>query len=192
LENSLSYACQLYFNPNGLAGTEASTGFQGNVHLLVTFGRGDNSRHDFTGGARRLLFSFVHHRHVAKLSGACNTNGTSDGGHRTFFTTRAAEMLLSDFSDRFSSPQPQASPRSRLTSREREFVQLLAEGKSSKEVAVALGTGVKTAETHRANFMRELQVHSVSELVRYAIKNCVSEARSSRFPCISGFLRRPK
>ncbi len=97
--------------------------------------------------------------------------------HRTFFTARAAEMLLNNFSDRVSSPvQPPASPRSRLTSREREIVQLLAEGKSSKEVASVLGISVKTAETHRANIMRKLQVHSVSELVRYAIKNSIIEA----------------
>jgi DNA-binding NarL/FixJ family response regulator len=96
--------------------------------------------------------------------------------HRTFFTARAAEMLLNDFSDRISSPQTPVTPRSRLTSREREIVQLLAEGKSSKEVAVALGISVKTAETHRANVMRKLQVHSVSELVRYAIKNSIIEA----------------
>ena len=96
--------------------------------------------------------------------------------HRTFFTARAAEKLLNDFSDRISSPQTPVTPRSRLTSREREIVQLLAEGKSSKEVAVALGISVKTAETHRANVMRKLQVHSVSELVRYAIKNSIIEA----------------
>jgi DNA-binding NarL/FixJ family response regulator len=98
--------------------------------------------------------------------------------HRTFFTARAAEMLLNDFSDRISAtatPTP-PSPRSRLTSREREIVQLLAEGKSSKEVASVLGISVKTAETHRANIMRKLQVHSVSELVRYAIKNGIIEA----------------
>lgn len=97
--------------------------------------------------------------------------------HRTFFTARAAEMLLNDFSDRVSSPiQPPASPRNRLTSREREIIQLLAEGKSSKAVASVLGISVKTAETHRANIMRKLQVHSVSELVRYAIKNSIIEA----------------
>jgi len=96
--------------------------------------------------------------------------------HRTFFTARAAEMLLNDFSDRISATKPPVTPRSRLTSREREIVQLLAEGKSSKEVAVVLGISVKTAETHRANIMRKLQVHSVSELVRYAIKNSIIEA----------------
>ena len=62
-----------------------------------------------------------------------------------------------------------------LTSRESEIVQLLAEGKSSKEVAVGLGISVKTAETHRANIVRKLGMHSVSELVRYAVKNHMIE-----------------
>jgi len=97
--------------------------------------------------------------------------------NRTFFTARAADMLLNDFSERNAVPTvPQPPTPSRLTSREREIVQLLAEGKSSKEVAVALGISVKTAETHRANIMRKLQLHSVSELVRYAIKNQIIEA----------------
>ena len=96
--------------------------------------------------------------------------------NRTFFTARAADMLLNDFSERNAPVQPQPPTPSRLTSREREIVQLLAEGKSSKEVAVALGISVKTAETHRANIMRKLQLHSVSELVRYAIKNQIIEA----------------
>ena len=54
-------------------------------------------------------------------------------------------------------------------------MQLVAEGKSSKEVAVALGISVKTAETHRSNIMRKLEIHSVSELVRYAVKNNMIE-----------------
>jgi DNA-binding CsgD family transcriptional regulator len=50
-------------------------------------------------------------------------------------------------------------------------VQLLAEGKSSNEVAVALGLSVKMAETHRANIIRKLELHSVSALVLYAVQN---------------------
>lgn len=95
---------------------------------------------------------------------------------RTFFTSRASEMLLGDFSWQSSGVEPKLPARNRLTAREREIVQLLAEGKSSKEVAVALGISVKTAETHRANIMRKLEIHSVSELVRYAIKNQIIEA----------------
>jgi len=95
---------------------------------------------------------------------------------RTFFTPRASELLLDGFSRPGTTVEPKLPLRNRLTSREREIVQLLAEGKSSKEVAVALGISVKTAETHRANIMRKLEIHSVSELVRYAIKNQIIEA----------------
>jgi len=95
---------------------------------------------------------------------------------RTFFTACAADILLNGFSKDHSVPEPESRLRSRLTSREREIVQLLAEGKSSKEVAVALGISAKTAETHRANIMRKLEIHSVSEVVRYAVKNQIIEA----------------
>jgi len=98
------------------------------------------------------------------------------GRHRTFFTTKISEMLIDGYCGRIPFPGPDGSARSRLTARQREIVQLLAEGKSSKEVAVALRISVKTAETHRANIMRRLEVHSVSELVRYAIKNQIIEA----------------
>ena len=85
-------------------------------------------------------------------------------------------MLLNGFSNKTPATEVQAITRDRLTPREREITQLLAEGKSSKEVAVALGISVKTAETHRANIMRKLGIHSVSELVRYAVKNQIIEA----------------
>ena len=63
-----------------------------------------------------------------------------------------------------------------LTPREREVIQLVAEGKTTKEVATALSLSVKTAETHRANIMKRLDCHSVSELVRYAVRNNIIEA----------------
>lgn len=65
--------------------------------------------------------------------------------------------------------------RNRLTPRQREIVQLLAEGKSNKQVATALGISVKTVETHRSNTMRKLELHSVSDLVHYAIQNKIVE-----------------
>ena len=55
--------------------------------------------------------------------------------------------------------------------REREILQLMAEGRTSKEIATILGVSVKTAETHRTNVMRKLDLHSVGEVVRYAIRN---------------------
>ena len=63
-----------------------------------------------------------------------------------------------------------------ITGREREVVQLLAEGKTSKEVATMLNVSVKTVETHRSNIMRKLDCHSVTELVRYAVRNHIVEA----------------
>jgi DNA-binding NarL/FixJ family response regulator len=95
--------------------------------------------------------------------------------HRTFFTARAAEMLLNNFSGSNTFSAAQVAQKSRITAREREIVQLLSEGKSSKEVATKLGISTKTAETHRANIMRKLELHSISELVRYALKNRISE-----------------
>lgn len=100
----------------------------------------------------------------------------SIANRRTFFTPRASEMLLDGFSRHITGADLKIPRRDRLTTREREVVQLLAEGKTSKEVASALGISVKTAETHRANIMRKLELHSVSELVRYAIKNQIIEA----------------
>ena len=96
--------------------------------------------------------------------------------HRPFFTARAADMLLDGFRRPKTDIDPDTVIRNRLTAREREIVQLLAEGKSSKEVALSLGISVKTAETHRANIMRKLELHSVSELVRYAVRNQIIEA----------------
>jgi DNA-binding NarL/FixJ family response regulator len=58
-----------------------------------------------------------------------------------------------------------------LTPREREIVQLVAEGRSSKEVAALLGISIKTVESHRTNVMRKLRIKSVSQLVRYAVRN---------------------
>jgi len=95
---------------------------------------------------------------------------------KTFFTSKVAQVVLDGYLRRDFEPAEVDTRRSRLTPRQREIVQLLAEGKSSKEVAVALGISVKTAETHRANVMRRLECHSVSELVRYAIRNHIIEA----------------
>ena len=98
--------------------------------------------------------------------------------NKTFFTPKVSQMVLEGYLDKSPKETEAAGePESlRLTSRQREIVQLLAEGKSSKEVAAVLGLSVKTAETHRANIMRKLDCHSVTELVRYAIRNHIIAA----------------
>ena len=90
---------------------------------------------------------------------------------KTYFTSKVAAMVLEGYLKGGTPGTPVSTGRNRLTPREREIVQLLAEGKSTKEVAVALGLSVKTAETHRSNIMRKLQLHSVSDLVLYAVRN---------------------
>jgi DNA-binding NarL/FixJ family response regulator len=97
--------------------------------------------------------------------------------HKPFFTSLATELILRNSATpaRKISEDPE-SLRSSLTPREREIVQLLSEGQSSKEVATVLAISVKTAETHRANIMRKLDLHTVSGLVRYAVRNQIIEA----------------
>jgi DNA-binding NarL/FixJ family response regulator len=90
----------------------------------------------------------------------------------TYFTRRA--QLVSDRGVG-SRRAPGAGIPERLTPRQREVLQLLTEGKSNKEIGVALGVATKTAETHRAHILARLKLHSMSELVRYAIRNHIIE-----------------
>ena len=93
----------------------------------------------------------------------------------TFFTSSVADLVLNGYLRR--GVEPEKPTKDRLTAREREVVQLLAEGKTSKEVAQVLNLSVKTAETHRTNIMRKLGIHSVADLVRYAVRNRIIEVR---------------
>lgn len=91
--------------------------------------------------------------------------------NKRFFTSRVSEVVQGSG---FGRNRPASDGKIKfpaLTPREREVVQLLAEGKSSKEVASHLHISVKTAETHRSNIMRKLRIHSVPELVLYAVRN---------------------
>lgn len=94
---------------------------------------------------------------------------------RPFFTSKVAEMVLAGYRERNGPSAAEISMGDRLTSRERQIVQLLAEGKTSKEVAAALDISIKTADTHRANVMRKLDLHSLADVVRYAIRNKIIE-----------------
>lgn len=95
--------------------------------------------------------------------------------HKPFFTSKVSEILFDRFMRPDKSPK-QAHPGEALTAREREIVQLLAEGKSNKELADYFSISVKTVETHRAAIMRKLRLDSVTHLVRYAIRNGFIEA----------------
>src|SRR5229473_3122946 len=93
----------------------------------------------------------------------------------TFFSPKLKQTILG-----IDSRGIQRSPeKDVLTRRDRKVVQLLAEGKSTKEVASVLDLSVKTAETHRSNIMSKLGLHSVSELVLYAVRNNIVQAFAS-------------
>ena len=90
---------------------------------------------------------------------------------KLFFTQTISEILLAGFLEK-----PQAlCTENLLTKREIEIIQLLFRGKSNKEVATDLNISLRTAETHRANIMHKLQLHSVQDLVHYAMRNKLVE-----------------
>ncbi len=95
--------------------------------------------------------------------------------HKPFFSSRVSEIILQDYLDG-ETVASETDIVGGLTPREREVLQLIAEGKSSKEIASVLNISTKTSETHRSNLMRKLNLHSVSELVRYAIRNKIIDA----------------
>jgi DNA-binding NarL/FixJ family response regulator len=89
----------------------------------------------------------------------------SVAAHRPFFTGQALEAL--DAPRQFEQP---------LTSRERGIVHLIAEGHSNKQIATLSNISIKTVETHRASIMRKLGLTSMAALVRYAVRNNLTEA----------------
>jgi DNA-binding NarL/FixJ family response regulator len=95
--------------------------------------------------------------------------------HKPYFDSSVSAMLLHSFLNP-ETQVPGSTPAGRLTPREREILQLIAEGHTSKEAAARLGITVKTVEAHRANIMNKLDLHSASQLVLYAVRNNIVQA----------------
>src|SRR3984893_4876528 len=106
-------------------------------------------------GARGFLLKSDAARDLASAVGAM-------AHKKAFFTARVADLVLSGYLNRTQRSVKNNISLPGLTSREREVVQLLAEGKATKKIACHLDLSVKTAETHRSNIMRKLGLHSVS------------------------------
>ncbi len=87
-----------------------------------------------------------------------------------FLSSRVSDLVMDGFLLR-QGPSLPVTKIPALSVREREVVQLVAEGKTSKQLAVILRMSQKTAETHRSNIMSKLKIHSISELVLYAVRN---------------------
>jgi DNA-binding NarL/FixJ family response regulator len=89
--------------------------------------------------------------------------------HQAFFSSQVWDIRLDTVAERTRTQS------NLLTSREREIVQLVAEGNSNKKIAKMLVISVKTVETHRAAAMHKLNIHSTADLVRYAVRNKLVE-----------------
>ncbi|MFZ0142928.1 MAG: response regulator transcription factor [Candidatus Sulfotelmatobacter sp.] len=137
-----------------------------------------------TPGARILILTVHDSEQVVREVLAVGARGfllKSDAGRdllaavealqrrRTFFTSSVAQLMV----EGYLRPHEKGDPSRQcvLTPREREVIQLVAEGKTTKQIAIALSLSVKTAETHRTNLMRKLNLHSVAALTLYAVRN---------------------
>jgi DNA-binding NarL/FixJ family response regulator len=154
-------------NLNGLAATRQLTQHNPNQKVIVlTITDTDQViREALDAGAKGFVLKSDAARDLVAAVEALQRN-------RMFFTSRVNEMVLAGFLDKGHSEfKGETSKLPKLTPREAEVIQLLAEGKSSKEVATILNLSTKTAETHRSNIMRKLGFHSIRDIVVYAVKN---------------------
>jgi DNA-binding NarL/FixJ family response regulator len=98
---------------------------------------------------------------------------------KMFLTPRVSDIVLKGFLKNGSQPEPPENSRARPTPREVQVIRLVAEGKANKEIAAELGITLRTAETHRAKIMLKLGMHSLAELIHYAIRNKIVSAPSA-------------
>jgi DNA-binding NarL/FixJ family response regulator len=124
----------------------------------------------FDAGIRAYIFKSEARTHLVPAL-------TALLARKPYLTSRVSEVLFRRFEDQTGGGGGEKQGRidTALTAREREIVQLLAEGRSNKEVAASLAISTKTVETHRASIMRKLNLDSLSDLVRYAIRNKIIE-----------------
>lgn len=125
-------------------------------------------REVFDSGAKGFIFKSDAHQLLVKAIQSLSE-------HKAFFTNKVSDVLFAEILNRSGARPHSTETNQRLTMREREIVQLLAEGRSNKEVAGALSISIRTAETHRANVLRKLSLDSIASLVRYAIRHKMIE-----------------
>lgn len=162
-------------NLNGLAATRQLLQHDAGYKIIVlTITEADQViREALDAGARGFVLKSDAARDLVSAVEALQRN-------RMFFTPRVNEMVLAGFLDKgHNGSRNEVPSMPKLTAREHEVIQLLAEGKSSKEVATVLNLSTKTAETHRSNIMRKLGFHSIRDLVVYAIQNNIIQVQTS-------------
>ena len=155
---------------NGLETTRQIRKASGRTQVLIfTMHQNEALVHDvLDAGARGYLLKTDAEEHVVTAIEALLR-------HQPYFSAQISETVLEGFlrSGRQGVGVDPAMPR--LTPREREIIQLLAEGNRNKKIAQTLGISVKTVETHRTTLMRKIGVKSIVELVRYAVRNHLTE-----------------
>jgi DNA-binding NarL/FixJ family response regulator len=95
---------------------------------------------------------------------------------KLFLTPRVSDIVLKGFLKTGGPSEPKEHSQTRPTPREVEIIRLLAEGKANKKIATELGITVRTVETHRAKIMLKLGLHSLTELIHYAIRHEIFSA----------------
>jgi two-component system, NarL family, response regulator NreC len=90
--------------------------------------------------------------------------------NQVYLSRGVVGLVVEDYVQHLSSEEVEAGTPS-LTPREREILQLIAEGRSTKEIALTLHISIKTVETHRRQLMDRLDIHSVAELTKYAVRH---------------------
>ena len=162
-------------NLNGLAATRQLMQQSNYKIIVLTIDDSDQAiREALDAGARGFVLKSDAARDLVSAVDALQHG-------RLFFTSRVNDMVLAGFLETGHGGSSRELPKVPTpTAREREVIQLVAEGKSSKEVAALLNLSTKTAETHRSNIMRKLGLHSVQDLVLYAIKNHIIQVQLPR------------
>jgi DNA-binding NarL/FixJ family response regulator len=154
---------------NGLEATrEILKGSPGTEVLILSMHESDQMVYDVLGAGAR--------GYILKRDAGTDLIAALEAlrQHKPFFASKVSEVVLSGYLGRPGASTADASS-SRISTRERQIVKLVAESKSNKEVAFILQISVKTVESHRANILEKLGLHSVAELVRYAIRNNIVE-----------------
>ena len=90
-----------------------------------------------------------------------------------YLSPAVSKQLVEDYARRM---QQEGAPEEQLTTRQREILQLIAEGKATKDIASGLNLSIKTVETHRKDLMERLGIHDVPGFVRYAIRSGIIKA----------------
>jgi DNA-binding NarL/FixJ family response regulator len=138
------------------------------IAMLSSYSSEDLIRSAFEAGVKSFIVKTETEEYLVEAVKAL-------ASHKPFLTSRVSQILLSTLVESPEGGRAQPGAGELLSAREREVLHLIAEGKTNKEVASALDISVRTAENHRASILRKLNLDSVADVVRYAIRNNMIE-----------------